>query len=845
MINIRAKLILAFIVIVLICSIAAIAVTFGGYNLVVAGIAASADSNNARVVCVREIRDLLDTQQVLLSESMVSLSLSDEKEFDENNERIAQAIDNLAQQSEESEKASLNQLKENNNEFAQLLKGKISDSIKKTDRTEYDGILADFEGQYRSLLDKELELRELVLEQVEFTVQSLTSNKASLERMTVEQQDALNALAPAVEKVLNEYKDSLDDNKELKASQLKLQSDITKLQAQFDSLKAELESIGVQADSKSSQGQLPEASSVQSSTEAMAAADSGGEVHTNTRVLTTVASKAYDASAAQTIRTYLDLSLSTGADSRQIIDALTTDTLQSALSKLTLIDTAITLTKDSYSGALAAMNSGKGDSADFEMKMQDAEGALRQLEALMTVKNAPIAAEAAEACGPFSASYGGLISAKRVLEDTGLTEAYMESVLLHNKQVEGLTALEKAYKSYLADDIERSRDLKERLLWALGGIALVSLIIGMLIALLVSRNILSPIRRMTKLLEKAGKGDLTDRVRDRRSDEIGELGARVNDVLDGQQKMLEQVKNTSGDIGMLRTGLAELFANSRQGIEKMSRGFKNIMDGLLSVDKQTIPTTKALPEAVGRDDGGLIISTDKAVADGMKAIEIVASGEKSVQEAELVIRNVTDTVKQIADSINELEVSSDKIGEITDTITGIASKTNLLALNAAIEAARAGQQGKGFTVLAEEIRKLSDGSNKAAREIRTLISEIQDKIQYAVDRIGDGVRSVDAGTEKIVVARSSILEVTGAIDNIVDTLKSTADAVRCSKDNTAVLAEAIDTMEDRNIFTEVSSEGINEDLELQQKTIEEMEAMTARLDEVSGSLSKILAQFRV
>lgn len=845
MINIRAKLVLAFVVIVLICSIAALAVTFGGYNLVVAGIAASADSNNARVVGVREIRDLLDMQQVLLSESMVSLSLSDEKEFDENNEKIVEAIDSLALQSEEGEKAALTQLKENNGQFAQLLKGKISASIKKADRTEYDAMLTAFEGQYSSLLEKEQELRKLILEQVDFTVQSLASNKTSLERLSVEQQESLNGLVPAVEKVLDEYKDSLDLNKELKTSQTKLLSDITKLQAEIDSLKAENESLRAQASSKSNQGQPPEASSSQSSTEAMAVVDSGGEARTNTRALTAAASKVYDASAAQAIRNYLDVSLRTGADSRQIIGALATDTLQSALSKLALIDTAISLTKDSYTGALAVMDSGNGDNADFEMQMQDAEGALRQLEALMTVKNAQLAAEAAEACDPFSVSYGGLISAKRVLEDTGLTEAYMESVLLHNKQVEGLTALEKAYKSYLADDIEKSRDLKERLLWALGGIALVSLIIGMFIALLISRNILSPIRRMTKLLEKAGKGDLTDRVRDKRSDEIGELGARVNDVLDGQQKMLEQVKSTSGDIGMLRTGLTELFANSRQGIERMSRGFKGIMEGLLSADKQTAPATSLAPEAVGIDDGGLTVSTDKAVADGMKAIEIVASGEKSVQEAELVIRNVTDTVKQIADSINDLENSSDKIGEITDTITGIASKTNLLALNAAIEAARAGQQGKGFTVLAEEIRKLSDGSNKAAHEIRKLIGEIQDKIQYAVDRIGDGVSSVDAGTEKITAARGSILEITGAIDNIVDTLKSTADAVRCSKDNTAVLVEAIDTMEGRDFLAEVSSEGINEDLELQQKSIEEMEAMSAKLDDVSGSLSKILAQFRV
>jgi methyl-accepting chemotaxis protein len=640
-------------------------------------------------------------------------------------------------------------------------------------------------------------------------VRSLIEDKASLESLTVEQQDVLSQLAPTVEKVLSE-----------------LQSDITRLQAEIDSLKAEINSLRGQAVLQS-------------------ATDKGGQSPSDASALSATASKVYDESMTRAIRAYLDTSIKAGTDSRQIINALAADTLQSALSKLALIDSAISLTQDSYSSALAAMNGARGNRADFNTQIQDIEGILKQLEKLLTVKNARLAAEAAEACAPYSASYDGLLSARKLLDDTGLTEAFMESVLLYNKQVDALTALEQSFKGYLADDIEESRALKERLLWALGGIALVSLIIGMLIALLISRNILNPIRKMTKLLEKAGKGDLTGRVRYRRNDEIGELGARVNDVLDGQLKMVEQVKTTTGDIGMLRAGLTELFANSRQGVEKMSQGFKNMMEGLLAGDKQTAPALSLVPEIGGNDEDGLAQTTDKAVADGIKAIEIAASGEKSVQEAELVIRNVTDTVKQIAEYINDLDNSSDKIGEITDTITGIASKTNLLALNAAIEAARAGQQGKGFTVLAEEIRKLSDGSNKAANEIRKLISEIQDKIQYAVDRIGDGVNSVDEGTEKIIAARSSILEITRAVDNIVDTLKSTADAVRSSKDNTAALAEAIDTMEHKAGVNAVSDEGINEDLERQQRTIEEMEEMTAKLDEVSGSLNKILEQFKV
>ena len=306
-----------------------------------------------------------------------------------------------------------------------------------------------------------------------------------------------------------------------------------------------------------------------------------------------------------------------------------------------------------------------------------------------------------------------------------------------------LKKLETSYKSYLADDLERSRELKDNLLLTLAVIAFISLFIGMSAALWLSGNILVPIRNMTNLLDKAGKGDLTGRVRDRRRDEIGELGEKVNVVLDGQQRMIEQVKATSTNIGRLKNNLTELFSHSRENTGKVSKGFRSVMEGLMAIVKTPVSQTAAAAD----DTDILAVTAGKAVEDGMKAIEIAVNGEKSVQEAEEVIRNVTDTVKQIAASINELEDSSDKIGNITDTITEIASKTNLLALNAAIEAARAGQQGQGFTVLAEEIRKLSERSNAAAKEIRNLINEIQERIRYAVGRIGDGVAGVDEGRQ--------------------------------------------------------------------------------------------------
>ncbi len=823
MIKIRAKLILAFIVTVLICSILALAVSYGGYTFVVEGIAASADGNNARVASVRGIKDLLAAQQKLIAESAISLDASSSQEFDKNSGKLADLIDGLAKQSESKEKAVLEELKGLNGQYTDAYKTKISEAVKKSDRSEYERLFADFSKQYDELLSEELELKKLIQEQVNATAGTQQTDITELGTLNADQRITLDSLAPALANVLGSYENTSMTNTQPVSDKKALQAQIAELQAQLAELQKEPSSLKT-SQSSASNGTSVRQAGVPSLQENGAAA-------------------AYDKALADNVRSYLEEALQSNTDAQTILNRLFASALTGALKKLTLIDTALDLTRDGFSRAVSAFAIGGGNAGEFGTQLQSASDSLKKLQPLLTAKNAAAATDASAACSTLTKAYDALLSAKNTVENAGLAASFSESKDLCARQAELLDSLETTYKSYLANDIERSRSLKSQLILALGLIAFISLLIGMLAALLLSRNILNPIRNMTKLLEKAGSGDLTDRVENKRRDELGELGSRVNVILDGQQRMLEQVKSTTGDIGILRKAFADLFTHSRENAGKVSTSIKNIMEGLVNGTRH--PSAGAGKVAAADDSESLALTTGKAVEEGMKAIEIAASGEKSVQEAEAVIRNVTDTVRQIADSINELEDSSGKIGIITNTITEIASKTNLLALNAAIEAARAGQQGKGFTVLADEIRKLSEGSNKAAHEIKSLISEIQGRIQFAVDRIGDGVSGVDEGIGKINEARGSILEITGTINNIVGTLKETAEAVRARQDNTAELIGTIDTLAKAASQTVASGEEIDEDLALQQKTIKEMETMTSKLDEVAGTLNSLLEHFKV
>jgi methyl-accepting chemotaxis protein len=861
MIKIRAKLILAFLVTILICSIATLAVTFGGYNLMVAEIAASADSNNGRVVSVREISAIVDSRHQTVTDSVMHREALDSEGFSADSERLMQAIDTLTSQSEEKEKAELERLKGLIGQYDQTCSADIAAGIEKTDRKAYDSDLTAFIKQYDLLYTKETALEDSILQQINAGNAKIIKNAGELKALSGEQLAMLNEFIPIIEKVISEYKAAATANADLTAlndNQRKdmaaLKERIGELEKETATLKAELEILkgGPSGAAQPVNGQQSviagQASGAQAGSantpagQGTAAKPAGQNTGGSPATGTGTAAAAFDQSLEESIRAYIENALQNGTDAQKAIGGLAGKGQQDAITKLTSVRQAVLLAQEAYQGAMHALLEVDGGDPEFGKLIGAAADEFSAIGTQMTEDDATLAADAANACRELSQVYDRLISSKKTLDNTGLQENYEKASEIYGSQQKLLADLEDSYKTYLANDIVRSRSLKNDLLLSLAGIAFVSLLIGMATALWLSRNILGPIHSLTRLLDKAGRGDLTDRVKAARRDELGELSDKVNEVLDGQQRMIEQVRSTTGNIGTLKNGLSELFTYSRENAGKVSNGFKGIMDSLITGIKSP---ASGISIASDNSGGNLAETAGKAVESGMKAIEIAAEGEKSVLEAEEVIKNVTDTVRQIADSISELENSSSQIGSITNTITDIASRTNLLALNAAIEAARAGQQGKGFTVLAEEIRKLSEGSNKAAREIKQLISDIQDKIKYAVERIGDGVASVDTGVSKIDHARNSILEMTRTVNQIVDTLKEAAAAIRDRQESTAELVGALDAMEKTASLTVASGEKVDADLALQKKTIREMEGMTAQLDEISRTLGSLIERFKI
>lgn len=420
-----------------------------------------------------------------------------------------------------------------------------------------------------------------------------------------------------------------------------------------------------------------------------------------------------------------------------------------------------------------------------------------------------------------------------ILENGGVPEGYKSMSELNKAFLDNSDKLRASFNNYFSDDIKSSEKIKHAIFWIFIAITLFSIIVGMLIALLLSNRIVKPIHYLSNILSKVEKGDLTVRAEMAASNDIGKLGKQVNNVIDGQQKMVEQFKDTGSEISTLKQRVKTLVDQNRTTMEKISATKTADREGFVLDTESIISGVKTVTE-----------QAQKAVGDSVRAVETAKLKEKTVEEAEIFISSVNETVRSVATSIENLESSSGRIGEITNTITQIASQTNLLALNAAIEANRAGEQGKGFAVVADEIRKLSNLSNNSAAEIKEQIKEIQASINTAVNKMNSGLLGVEDGAARINEVKKGIGEIIQSISNVSDTVKASADKAHTHYQTAREFVDAVDKIacgaENSRDYQDFDTI-----IQIQAKTLGDLDEISMLLQDASSDLFKISESVKV
>jgi methyl-accepting chemotaxis protein len=447
-----------------------------------------------------------------------------------------------------------------------------------------------------------------------------------------------------------------------------------------------------------------------------------------------------------------------------------------------------------------------------------------------------------KANGEFNDKFGKIAVQIGELKSNHLVKSFLDSGKVIEEDVKYLGNLQDIFRDSFTKDIHRSNQIKNSIILIVGLISFISIFAGMFFAWLVFAKLITPIRNINEILSFAAGGNLSVRAEVRDNGDIGELGNKINSLIDGKKKVIDVVVKTNNELGTLKQKFHEIFVSSKENSGKISQVIKGIIEGIRDPQKEA--------DMSGVEEiamGAKLVSdeSEKVAGNGMKAIEAALASGKAVEEAVSATNSLTQTVRQVESSINRLDEYSEKIGEMTNIISDIASRTNLLALNAAIEAARSGENGKGFTVLAEEIRKLSDGSNKAASDIKVQIKEIQEQVKYAVYHINTGVVDVENSIEKINVVKDNISEVISCMESVVNDVKNTTDIANKFTKNSGDYIKTIGNTLKKGNKSINMGEDINKEVSRQEEMIQEMEAVKKNLSDTTEKLNSILLDFNV
>lgn len=274
------------------------------------------------------------------------------------------------------------------------------------------------------------------------------------------------------------------------------------------------------------------------------------------------------------------------------------------------------------------------------------------------------------------------------------------------------------------------------------GVSFFFLIIGVLY-LLISRLVVRPIKVLSAQVAEVakGEGDLTRIIPISSQDEIGMLGNEVNNLT---QKIREIIASLYQQACLIGSGVCELAA----GTERMSRSSESQKVGAAAV--------AVAAEEMAQTIHGVADNTHRAAELSGQVDSAADSGMTVVQETCDCMRSIADSVQETLQGIRQLEGSSTQIGEMLNLIEDIADQTNLLALNAAIEAARAGEAGRGFAVVADEVRALAEKTTASTREIERIVASIQQESQRAVGLISRESSLVQTGLARAEDARNRL-----------------------------------------------------------------------------------------
>lgn len=346
----------------------------------------------------------------------------------------------------------------------------------------------------------------------------------------------------------------------------------------------------------------------------------------------------------------------------------------------------------------------------------------------------------------------------------------------------------------------------------------IALIIGALITFFVPRGTVASIHQLTQRIQEInnGDGDLTQRINSPDKDECGTLANSFDEFVDNLQRLIKAISESSHSLEANSNDLKSSYEERRRLNTQQSHN----LDMVATAVTEFSSSVKEVAENT---------SNTSDVAND--TVTIITRGMAVINESVNHIQALSDSIENANQSIETLALDSESIASVLDVIRNIAEQTNLLALNAAIEAARAGEQGRGFAVVADEVRSLASKTQQSTEEIQQMIDKLQSGVRNAVGSIKDGSEKVQMNVDLTNQTKQVFEEIQGSTEQVNDMATQIAAATEEQSSTSEEINSNLLELNDNNRDSQALSETIYQ--------------ITQDMDSSTSKLSTDVQRFKV
>jgi methyl-accepting chemotaxis protein len=348
--------------------------------------------------------------------------------------------------------------------------------------------------------------------------------------------------------------------------------------------------------------------------------------------------------------------------------------------------------------------------------------------------------------------------------------------------------MDKDMENMVKDATDGSNKIQSAVMW----LAIAAILITWVQGYFIIRSITAPLHRLSSVATILATGDLTPKLEVTSNDEAGQLMLTMKTLTQNLRDIIGQVTNTSSQVASSATELSSTARQIASGAEEASA---------------QVSTVATAGEEMAATSNDIAQNCHLAAEGAIQASRTAQNGVEVVEKTVVAIGQIAQKVQESANTVEKLGARSDQIGAIIGTIEDIADQTNLLALNAAIEAARAGEQGRGFAVVADEVRALAERTTRATREIGEMIKAIQSETKDAVSAMEQGVHQVENGTIEAAKSGQALQEILQQINDVTMQVNQIATA---AEEQTATTSEISNNMTQITEVIQLTTRGAHE-----------------------------------